>query len=402
MRKFITTIIAVCMIMSLVACSAKEGVNESKALDEQQQRAENGEKFVGVFRGDDFTIVFAQNVEAIENFNGDIKIAIDMGYDFFFPYTAKIVSNTEITDFTYRGGEVVTEFNFKLEGDTLYYHRLIHEDNYEDNITLKRTDDDPIEVYNELLQKSGESVSQNLTTDTSNEASEQAPEVNPQPDVQGGDTEAFPYIDITYRAQEYDGILIFQKPNEEGLPTEIVIDGKTYELEDYYMVYDAAKDAWTGGGTGNNPDGNIGISLSGNNEKWMLWISGAFDMTSAYFGDDTQEGTDTTPKTGNYSFVGVTYKHENLDLTFQLKTPDANGNPTEVLFDGDTYNEVSFKKETFTLSNVSITLTSTNTYLVNANLSIGEQTHEFYIEDAGDGSWKMYGPGMCSGYYYPE
>ena len=110
----------------------------------------------------------------------------------------------------------------------------------------------------------------------------------------------------------------------------------------------------------------------------------------------------TAPDAGTFTFVGVTYKHENLDLTFQLKTPDTNGNPTEVLFNGATYNEVTFNDETFALSDISITLTSSNTYLVIANLSIGEQTHEFYIEDAGDGSWKMYGPGMCSGYYYPE
>lgn len=195
------------------------------------------------------------------------------------------------------------ESDFKLDGDTLYYHRLIHEGNYEDIITLRRTDEDAIEVYNELLQKSSGVVLQNLKTDVTNEVPdeviEQAPGVNLQPDVQDSDVEVFPYIDITYRAQEYDGILIFQKPNEEGLPTEIVIDGKLYELEDFYMVYNAAQDTWTGGGAGNNPDGNIGISLSGNNEKWMLWISGAFDMTSAYFGYDTQNSDERRYNIGN-------------------------------------------------------------------------------------------------------
>ena len=108
MRKFIMTVIAVCMIMSLAACGAKDEVqNETKSTNEHQESTENGEDFIGVFRGEDYTIVFAQDVEATEDFKGDIKIAIDMGFDIFFPYTAKIESDTEITDFTYRGEEIV-------------------------------------------------------------------------------------------------------------------------------------------------------------------------------------------------------------------------------------------------------------------------------------------------------
>ena len=154
MRKFITTVIAVCMIMSLAACGAKDEVqNETKSTNEHPESTENGEDFIGVFRGEDYTIVFAQDVEATEDFKGDIKIAIDMGFDIFLPYTAKIESDTEITDFTYRGEEIIAEFDFKLDGDTLYYHRLVHARNLEDNITLQRTDEDPVEVYKELLQK---------------------------------------------------------------------------------------------------------------------------------------------------------------------------------------------------------------------------------------------------------
>ncbi len=50
MRKFITTIIAVCMIMSLVACGAKDEVqNETTSTNEHQESTEKGESFIGVF-----------------------------------------------------------------------------------------------------------------------------------------------------------------------------------------------------------------------------------------------------------------------------------------------------------------------------------------------------------------
>lgn len=305
MRKFITTIIAVCMIMSLAACGAKNEVqNETTSTNEYQESTENGEDFIGVFRGEDYTIVFVQDVEPTENFKGEIKIAIDMGFDIFIPYTAKIVSDTEITDFTYRGDEVVTEFDFKLDGDTLFYHRLIHKNMHEDNISLQRTDEDPIVVYNELLQKSEEAVSQDPTTVEADEVDEQTPEITPQ-------------------------------PNEDA-PTEEKI-----------------------------PDSN------------------------------------TTSETMSYPFIDVIYKHEDLDLTFQLKTPDADGNPTEITLNGAAYLDYTFDNQTYALSNVAIT-EDTGYYYVKATWYIGEQEYLLDMQDAGDNSWKIYGPGMCSGYYYPE
>ena len=55
MKKFITIILAVCFIMSFVACDAGEEVsNESGATDEQQQNTGNAEGFLGVFCGDGF------------------------------------------------------------------------------------------------------------------------------------------------------------------------------------------------------------------------------------------------------------------------------------------------------------------------------------------------------------
>lgn len=140
MKKLITVILGTCMLMGLVACGEKtetsneEVQNESGTAGQQQQTEVKGEDFIGVFQGEDYTIVFAQDVEATKGFNGEIKIAIDMGFDIFLPYTAKIVSDTEITDFTYRGDEVVADFNFKLDGDTLYYHRSVP-----DELTFKQS-----------------------------------------------------------------------------------------------------------------------------------------------------------------------------------------------------------------------------------------------------------------------
>lgn len=305
MKKFITMVTTVCLIMSLVACGAKNEVqNETISTNEHQESTENGEDFIGVFRGEDYTIVFAQDVEPTENYKGEIKIAIDMGFDYFFPYTARIVSDTEITDFTYRGEEIVAEFDFKLDGDTLYYNRVVSARDIDDNITLQRTDEDPAKVYKELLQKSAEVVSQNLPTDLPDEVDEQMPETTPQPETSVPDV------------------------------------------------------------------------------------------------DESTE-TDTSPEIEKYPFIGMTYRHENLDLTLQLKAPDTDGNPTEITLNGAAYMEYTFDNETFALSNVSIT-GDAGQYYVKATWYIGEQEYLLDMQDAGDGSWKMYGPGMCSGYFFPE
>ena len=304
MKKFITMVTTVCLIMSLVACGAKNEVqNETISTNEHQESTENGEDFIGVFRGEDYTIVFAQDVEPTENFKGEIKIAIDMGFGYFFPYTAKIVSDTEITDFTYREEEIVAEFDFKLDGDTLFYQRVVSARDIEDNITLQRTDEDPVEVYKELLQKSKEVASQNPTTnEIPDKVDEQTSETTPQPNEDA--------------------------PADEEIPED-----------------------------------------------------------------------NTVPDTEKFTFVGVTYKNEDRDLTFQLKTPDAIGYPTEITLNGATYTEVTFNNDTFTLSNVSIT--EDGGYTVKATWYIGEQEYTLNIY-GNEKSWRMYGPSMCSGDYYPE
>jgi hypothetical protein len=281
---------------------------------------------------------------------------------------------------------------------------VIHLTRFSDNSIDKRYDfavtakDDPAtQIIGSTFMQRGSDVTASAPPANSSSQSDNVADG----DAQGSGAGTFPYIYITYRAQEYDGILIFQKPNEEGLPTEIVIDGKTYALEDFNIVYIAEQGKWTGGGTGINPDGDIGFSVSGNNEKWMLWISGAFDMTSAYFGDGTQSDDDTGSSTKSYSFLGIVYKHENLDLTFTLQTPDANGYPTEIVINGVTYDEtVTFDNETYALENVSVSEAFGSTE-VSADWNAKERGFALLIQSDGD-SWKMVGPGICSGYYYPE
>lgn len=287
-----------------------------------------------------------------------------------------------------------------IDGDGSVVHLTLFSDNpvdkrYDFAATAK---DDPATqiISSTFMQRDGDAAEPEQPEDDSAQSGDMQ-----DSDVSDDGSEAFPYIDITYRAQEYDGILIFQKPNEEGLPTEIVINGKTYALEDFNIVYIAEQGTWTGGGTGINPDGNIGFSVSGNNEKWMLWISGAFDMTSAYFGDGTQSSDDTDSGAKSYPFLGIVYKNENLDLTFMLQTPDENGYPTEIVLNGVTYDEtVTFDSETYALERVAVSEDFGSTEVA-ADWQAKGREFGLLIQSDGD-SWKMVSPGICSGYYHPK
>lgn len=149
----------------------------------------------------------------------------------------------------------------------------------------------------------------------------------------------------------------------------------------------------------------MGCSLEQPEGSWLTYetIDVAkvphFDVEDEQVADTTSEAS-TASQAEKYPFVGVTYKHENLDLTFQLKTPDADGNPTEVLFNGTNYDNVTFNEETFTLSDVTITVTDGSIYTVIAKLPIGEQTYQFIIEGDGD-IWRMRGL-LAEGDYSPE
>lgn len=124
-----------------------------------------------------------------------------------------------------------------------------------------------------------------------------------------------------------------------------------------------------------------------------------FDVKDEQVADATSE-TSTASQTEKYPFVGVTYKHESVDATFQLRTPDADGNPTEVVINGEIYDGKTFNNEIFTLSEVKITETSDSYYIIDAFFPYGDKKHAFLIGVNEDGSWDMKYP--CEGIYYPE
>ncbi len=97
--------------------------------------------------------------------------------------------------------------------------------------------------------------------------------------------------------------------------------------------------------------------------------------------------------------IGKVYKNETLDLTFKMQTPDANGNPTEIVLNGVTYfDDITFDNETMLLSNYSIT-NDNNWFCIKANFTKGDT--EVLLDMEGDGEWwRMRGPGFGSGDYY--
>ena len=286
------------------------------------------------------------------------------------------------------------------DGEGSVYHITLLSDNpadqrYDFAVTAKDNSSQMI-VGNTFMQRDGDTVEQPApSSDNSQENDMQDSEGN------GNEDEAFPFLDITYKAPDYDGTLIFQNPDEEGYPTEIVIDGDTYTLDEFAVSYhDSATDSWHCGGSGSGPKGEIGFSVEGNNTKWLLRVAGGFDLVSEYFFDEVQDSTDTGSDESSYSFIGVVYKNEDIDLTFSLQTPDANGCPTEIVLNGVTYDEtVTFDNETYSLEKVEIDEDS-GSISVTADWSAKGRGFGLYIQSDGD-SWKMVGPGICSGYYNP-
>jgi hypothetical protein len=284
-----------------------------------------------------------------------------------------------------------------VDGDGSVVHLTVLSDNpidkrYAFAVTAK---DDPATqiIGNTFMQRDGDAAAPIQPTDGSDNQNDDAPI---------DDAGVFPFIGITYKAQEYDGVLIFQKPDEEGYPTEIVIDGDTYTLEGFSITYDPSLDTWTGGAAGNGASGSIGISVSGNNEKWMLWVSGALNMTSAYYGDDAQGNDGASTDVSSYSFIGKVYKNEDIDLTFKLQTPDANGCPTEIVLDGETYfDDIRFSAETILIEYTSVASDDQNNLTIQGSFIVEGVEYELHLYGNDDG-WRVYGPGLMSGDYYPQ
>ncbi len=141
-----------------------------KSVDEIPASRDGSKGFSGVYRCDGFTVVIAENVKYAfnridgiivdENDTRPFAVATVAGGDPFFARSASKVSSTLITDYTFREDENVhvADMEYYLDGDILYYHRRINEDDfYEEFKTLKRTEEDPVAVYNSFLSGSGTS-----------------------------------------------------------------------------------------------------------------------------------------------------------------------------------------------------------------------------------------------------
>ena len=120
---------------------------ENKSTSESGNASNESSRWDGVYQGEGFTIVFASEGRETEYCTSDYHIVVDSGYDVFFPRTAAMVSENLIEDYTEREHEIVAELSFKLEGDILYYHRLICKDGYVDDIKLTKTDGNPLNYY---------------------------------------------------------------------------------------------------------------------------------------------------------------------------------------------------------------------------------------------------------------
>lgn len=130
-----------------------ESAFEDKMVSEDEPQNADTARFDGVYRGEGFTIVLATGAPVSENYGGQIPVMIDMGYDVFFAKTPRVVSDDEIEIFTYNEDDtIITEIHIVVESDTMHYHRLLHEDGYEDSIVLKKTDEDPLTIYGEYMK----------------------------------------------------------------------------------------------------------------------------------------------------------------------------------------------------------------------------------------------------------
>ncbi len=136
------------------------------SIDDIPADRDGSKGFIGVYRGDDRFIVIAEGVPYAYNQGDGITVDNEIpksfcmatGYagsnDPFFARDAEKKSDTLITDYTYRDDENVhvMDAEYYLDGDTLYYHRRLNEDDYDEYCVLYRTDEDPSAVYMSFIQ----------------------------------------------------------------------------------------------------------------------------------------------------------------------------------------------------------------------------------------------------------
>ena len=134
--------------------------SEQQAVEDNSNASSTSGDMFGVYRGDGYTIVIAEGVPYAYNSSEGVIIESEdsrrfcvvtdsPGLDPFFARSATMVSDTLITDYTFREDENVhvVDMEFERDGDTLKYHRHLNEDNYDEYATLTRTGEDPASVY---------------------------------------------------------------------------------------------------------------------------------------------------------------------------------------------------------------------------------------------------------------
>ena len=116
---------------------------------------------VGVYRCEGYMVAIAENVPEVNNYgSGGFGVITEMIQPYgvltvsppyqegFFSGNIEKKSDDLITAFTTRGdGEHVVDTEYRLDGDTLYYKRVINEDGYTETAVLERTDEDPEVLY---------------------------------------------------------------------------------------------------------------------------------------------------------------------------------------------------------------------------------------------------------------
>jgi hypothetical protein len=145
---------------------AAQSANGIDSMDDIPTDRDGSKGFVGVYRGDGCYAVIAENVPYAYNradgtiIDNEIKkpfylvVSIPSYPEPFFARDAEKKSDTLITDYTYRDDENVhvMDAEYYLDGDTLYYHKRLNEDDYDEYHVMYRTDEDPSSVYMSLTQ----------------------------------------------------------------------------------------------------------------------------------------------------------------------------------------------------------------------------------------------------------
>lgn len=441
MKKFIAVIITVCMIMSLVACDAKEEATNEPIAEfvdnrllvkpqklvpyEDVQLYQEGDSSALSVQGELYKIF--QNAVAeydaayltidFNDIDGQLYYQLEQHYydkestqSFWYEFVN--YTDDEITDGTFfEGGysfpieksvhkpekltTVVVDIGIYDKG-FLFTEKLVL---WYQNGVLMIEEGKGIPKLCDLTQTEITQEGENeQTQEAENEQTSDSP--LSQDDTNNSDisvsSTSFPFIDYIYKEDLSGREISFKEPDESGEPTIIVLDGVSYELQEWSSVcYDESSNSRTANGTAVNGDTNISIMGSINIVDCDLWRSDD-DTRYRYTNTDSVVVENALEEMNKCTFIGITFKHDSLNFTFQFKTPDESGNPTEILVNGETYSDLVFDNETLPLSDYTMnrgTVSATTKYN-DLEISLDFQ--------GGEGGWRVYGPGMWSGDYVPE